>query len=592
MALASLEPLFTMSLILQLSLFLISTGFTAANESNEPSLDLECLNDYDTEMVCRLSSEKLNNCPEYKLNISLMTIDEVFTCSFVHVIPNFCECKFQIQGFVLESFEANLWRGEKTLLFKEIDIGKSIKPKRPTIVSVMLTENGNFRITWDTNYTSPLQKPFSDSLSTELTYGVKGGEVNVISLEKGRTEYEIVGRNLQPNSDYVVMARVSTDYNQNSRFSDYSQPYEFETPIFIRDILKILIPILCVSLIIFISTLFYCYIKIIKQWWDKIPIPKIAPIFEKPVPHLSSFGSDFSPVYLETSKLAPFKDKMWISTAQVGVSCEDSLQSLGKSGNSSQVIYAQTVSEDAEDNVNGIEAQCELLEEYKSANRVQSNRANIDIQRESGNSSGSSFSNKCYLGSDSSGSSFLNQSITHTAYPSNESENSFSALSKNLDPVIPTDFDYGPCNGCSVSVDSTQFMPLSTETVVVPGYQSVNELLDHGNKPEDQAFISYHNDINLIMAKTIPKNPQSVPSPADDNMIIPVDDSYQSFPSLDQNTWSTELEQNIAQAVAQTACHNMSCVSQQVLAPSLKGPCGPVLNISPGIQIDCSYQRV
>ncbi|KAL6457240.1 hypothetical protein MHYP_G00342030 [Metynnis hypsauchen] len=562
-----------MSLILQLSLFFISTGFTAAHESNETQPNLECLNDYDTEMVCCLRSEKLNNCPEYKLNISLITIpDEVFTCSFVDVSPNVCECKFQIQGFVLESFKANLWRGEKNLLFKEIDIANSIKPKRPTIVSVSLTENGNFLITWDTNYTSPLQKTFSDSLSTELAYGVKGGKDNstqVIRLEKGRTEYEIVGRNLQPNSDYVVRARVSTDYNHNVRSSDYSQPYEFKTSIFIQDILKILISILCVSLIIFISTLFYCYIKIIKQWWDKIPVPKIAQSFEKTVPHLSSFGSDFSRVYLETSKQDPVKDKMWISTPQVGVSCEDSLQSLGKSGDSSQVIYAQTVSEDAEDNVNGNEAQCELLEEYKSANQMQSNRANIDIQRESGNSSGSSFSNKCYLGSDSSGSSFLNQSITHSAYPSNESENSFSALSKNLDPVIPTDFEYGPCNSCSVSADSTQFTPLSTETIMVPGYQSVNELLDHGNKPEDQVFISYHNDINLIMVKTIPKDLLSVPLPGDDNMIIPVDDSYQSFPSLDQNTWSsdrsTELEQNIAQAVAQTAHHSMSCVSQQFL---------------------------
>ncbi|KAL7829794.1 hypothetical protein AOLI_G00306790 [Acnodon oligacanthus] len=586
-----------MGLILQLSLFLISTGFTAATESNEPQPSLECLNDYDMEMVCRLRSEKLNNCPEYKLSISLITIpDEVFTCSFVNVSPDVCECKFQIQGFVLESFEANLWSGEKNLLLKEIDIANSIKPKRPTIVSVNQTENGNFRITWDTNYTSPLRKTFSDSLSTELTYGVKGGKNDVIRLEKGRTEYEIVGRNLQPNSDYVVMARVSTDYNQNLRFSDYSQPYEFRTPIFIQDVLKILIPILCISLIIFISTLFYCYIKIIKQWWDKIPVPKIAPSFEKTVPPLPPFGGDFSRVCLETSKLDPVKDKMWISTPQVGVSCEDSLQSLGRSGDSSQVIYAQTVSEDAEDNVSGNEAQCELLEEYKSANQVQSNGANIDIQRESGNSSGSSFSNKCYLGSDTSGSCFLSQSITHSAYPSNESENSFPALTKILDPVIPTDFDYSPCNGCSVSADSTQFTPLSTETIMVPGYQSVNELLDHGNKPEDQAFISYHNDINLIMAKTIPKNPLSIPSPGEDNMIIPVDDSYQSFPSLDQNTWSsdrsTELEQHIAQAVAQSAHHSMSCVNQQVHAPSLKGLCGPVLNISPGIQIDCSYQRV
>ena len=60
-------------------------------------------------------------------NMKPFLFSRVFTCSFVYVSPNFCECKFQIQGFVLESFEAILWRGGKTLLFKEIDIGKSSK---------------------------------------------------------------------------------------------------------------------------------------------------------------------------------------------------------------------------------------------------------------------------------------------------------------------------------------------------------------------------------------------------------------------------------------------------------------------------------
>ncbi|KAI4892206.1 hypothetical protein NFI96_024092 [Prochilodus magdalenae] len=555
-------------------------------------------------MVCILSAEKLN-CLEYKLNVTLKTIydDSVYTCSFEHAFHNACKCILQIPGFVIgETFQASLLRADEKLMSKAINTEKNIKPKRPTILSVNLTKNGNFLITWDTNYTSPLQKAFSESLSIQLTYSINGSKDNsstqVIPLEKGRTNYEIVGRSLQSNSVYVVMARVTTEYNNNSRFSDYSQPYKFITPTSVEDILKIIIPILCVILIIFISILFYCYIKTKKQWWDKIPTPKIVSNFEKTIPFLPSTGNNFSPVYLDASKLNSTKDKTCAlkaysslnrtSTTQVGVSCEDSLQSLGKSGDSSQVIYAQTVSGDVEENVTGNKAPCELLEEYKSPDRVQSNRSSRDTQRECENSSCSSFSNRCYLGSDSSGSSFLYKSITHTAYPSNENENSFSAL-PNLDPVIPTDFEYGPCNGCSVSGDSTQLTPFSPETVVVPGYQSVKEILDHGQtRPNNQVFISYHNDINLIMAK----NPQSLPLPACDNIIIPVDDGYQSFPSLDQNPWSsdhsTEEEQNSSKTLAQTAHHNMSCISQQVHAPS----CGPVLNISPGIQIDCAYQKV
>ncbi|KAL7829793.1 hypothetical protein AOLI_G00306780 [Acnodon oligacanthus] len=392
-------------------------------------------------------SDKLYST-ENKLSVTQETRNKRYSCSFERFPPKTCECKFTRLHFVpTENFAATLYRGEKLLFTKTINTDESIKPKRPSIVSVNQTENGNFRITWDTNYTSPLRKTFSDSLSTELTYGVKGGKNDVIRLEKGRTEYEIVGRNLQPNSDYVVMARVSTDYNQNLRFSDYSQPYEFRTPVSIETVLKILIPILCVILIIFISTTFCCY----------------------------------------------------------------------------------------------------------------------------------------------NNSSFLHQSI--------KNDNSFPALPENLDPVIQTGLDYRPCSG-PADADSTQSTPSRTEIVVVHGYQSVNEVLDHGDKPEadasvKQAFISFHSDVNLIREKPICcKKPQDVAVPACESMVISADDGYQSLPSLDQNTWSsdrsTELEKNIAQAVAQTADHNMSCVSQQERALTFKSLCGPVLNISPGIQINCS----
>ncbi|XP_036422678.1 uncharacterized protein LOC118805753 isoform X2 [Colossoma macropomum] len=623
----------------------------ALPESYEPTVsDLTCFNDYDTEMKCHMISDKLH-CTEYKLNVSHNTYkQQTYSCSFERFPPKACECKFQVPGFVLtENFTAILYRGEDLVFTKNINTDESIKPKRPTIVSVKLTENGNFRITWDTNYTSPLQKPFSDSLMTELTYGIKGSKNMSKHLLQG-SHYEIVSRNLQPNSKYVV--RVRTQFNNNSILSDYSQPYEFITPISTETVLKILIPILCIILIIFMSTTFCYYNKMKRELWDTYPTPKITSSFKSQIDILLPFENEFSPIHVEKSSLGLTGNKTWSSSFQADVNREHhnrqsirsvrqdkvtvnaavskletsmSYNTLENQSRATVTVNSTCGTEQDSENSTGLlsfsnkcyfDAAFSLLTQpsdsckkenslpastnlapisvcNKVHNNVLSDGANTEIQRQSGNNSDSSLSNRCLLESHSDSSSFLHQSI--------KNDNLFPALSENVDPVMQTDLDYGPCSG-PADANSTQSTPFRTEIVVVHGYQSVNELLDHGNKPEadasvNQAFISFHNDVNLIMEKPICcKKPQDVAVPACESIIIPADDGYQSLPSLDQNTWSsdrsTELEQNIPQAVAQTAHHNMSCVSQQEHAPSFKSLCGPVLNISPGIQIDCSYRKV
>ncbi|KAL7829792.1 hypothetical protein AOLI_G00306770 [Acnodon oligacanthus] len=573
-------------------------------ESYEPTVsDLKCFNDYDTEMKCHMISDKLH-CPAYKLNV-FRAINRTYSCSFERFPPKTCECKFQVPGFVLtENFAATLHRGEKLLFTKTVNTDETIKPKRPTIVSVSQTENGNFRITWDTNYTSPLRKTFSDSLSTELTYGVKGGKNDMSKHLLQGSHYEIVNRNLQPNSDYVV--RVRTEFNSSSIFSDYSQPYEFRTPVSIETVLKILIPILCVILIIFISTTFCCYNKIKRELWDTYPTPKITSSFKNQIDILLPFENEFSPIHVENSSLELIGNKTWSTSSQADVTREHhNHQSIRISVDSASERQAQmhsgSVGQDKV-TVNAAVSKLETSMSYSASenqskatvtvnstsgteqdsgnssgllsfsnkcyfdagfssltqpsnsskkqnlfpastnlspisvsNRVHtgllSDRANTEIQRECGNNSDSSLSNRCFLESHSDSSSFLHQSI--------KNDNSFPALPENLDPVIQTDLDYRPCSG-PVDADSTQSTPSRTEIVVVHGYQSVNEVLDHGDKPEadasvKQAFISFHSDVNLIREKPICcKKPQDVAVPACESMVISADDGYQSLPSLDQ----------------------------------------------------------
>ncbi|KAI4892205.1 hypothetical protein NFI96_024091 [Prochilodus magdalenae] len=621
--------------------------------------DLECFNDYDTEMKCYMNSDKAH-CSEYKLNITRRPHNKFFECRFENGPRNNCQCTFQVPGFTLnENFRANLQKTGELLSTKNINTGESIKPKRPIIVSVNLTENGNFLITWDTNYTSP---SFRDSLSTELTYSINGSKDNsstqVTCCVKGRTDYEIVGRNLQSNSVYVVMARVTTEYN--SRFSDYSQPYKFSTPPSVEDILKIIIPISCVILIIFISILFYCYIKLKRELWDKFPSPEIALTFKKQIHILLPPENEFSPLHIENSSLDLIGNKTWTSS-QADVSSEHyNHLSLGTSVDSALEGHVQVdpgnVGHDSSINevaVNAAATKLETSMSYSALENLQSTKVIVTAsstsgtEKDSGNSSGLlSFSNKSYFdvgismlnhpidslckngNFPSASTNFAPMSASNKIYDTRhsdtdnaeiqkksgnnlspclsrsssllpqptENEKTFPALPEKLHSVLETDFDYGPCNGCSRPADANSVpksTPSSNKAVVVHGYQSLNELLDHRNKPEadaivNQAFISVHDDVNLITAKSIGcKKPQDVPLPACESTIIPVDDGYQSLPSLDQNTWSsdhsTDLGQNSTQS-AQTVHH-----SQQVHAPSLKSP---VLNISPGIQIDCSYQRV
>ncbi|XP_047006388.1 uncharacterized protein il4r.2 isoform X2 [Ictalurus punctatus] len=558
----------TLILILQLVL-LLNFGFIDSSEDPtraEPNLDLQCLNDFLTEMMCLLISQSdLDSCSGYSLNESRH--DKSYTCDFKRFNSSTCECSVHVNSsFVLgENYKFNVLRWNNLLFTKNVSTTESIKPKKPVIVSVSQTQNGNFRIVWDSIYRTE-ETVFSEGLIPELIYYIEGsnGSKKNETLALNQWKYELVGRNLESASNYIVRARVKSILN--FRFSDYSDPYRFTTPSSPKDLLKIIIPIVCVILIICIFTIYYSYNKILTEWWDKIPTPKIATSFVKQVPNLLSFQNEFSPVHLDSSKLVHSGEKTWPASSLVDIGRENSLNSLGKDGTSAEVIYGQTGNESLEENSSENithwepvkEAQSTFLRPMPMSNKyyknLKSDSDDCNVQRESGNSSG--FSNKFYMMSDSD--KFPNPAINHFISDFNVSENVFPALAKNLDPVILTDFEYRPCTGCALSENTspTQFTSYTNDIAVVPGYQSVSEVRDCAST--DQAFISSHNDVNLIMEKLLHcKNPQNTSC---DTTIIPVENGYKDFQSLlrnsgEQQSFTTETE--------------------------LKDLCGPTLHTSP-----------
>lgn len=207
---------------------------------------------------------------------------------------------------------------------------------------------------------------------------------------------------------------------------------------------------------------------------------------------------------------------------------------------------------------------CQIAMSNKYYKNLKTSSDDCNVEQECGNSSG--ISNKFYMFSLTD--NFHSPAIRNVIGDFNESESVFPVLAKNLDPMIPVDFEYGPCMGCSESENTspTQLTPLSNDIIVVPGYQSVNEA---DCTPTDQAFICSHNDVNLIMDKLIcSRNPQKISS---ETTILAVENGYKDFQSVLRNSGEQQMF---------------------TAEPELKHLSGLPLHTVPGIQVDCSYHRV
>ncbi|XP_058233778.1 interleukin 4 receptor, tandem duplicate 1 [Hemibagrus wyckioides] len=522
-------------LILQLGL-LISLDFTESSGFHttraEPELDLECLNDFIKEMMCTLNSDQAVSCSDYSLTEYIY--ESTLTCHLKQLDSNTCECTVHVEeGFVLkEQYKVEVWRKKNLLFTKKFSTTESIKPKRPEQLSVSQTPIGNFLVAWDTMYST--DEIFSPTLISELTYYIEGkkGSKRTVTVSS-QFEYELVGRNLESNSNYIVITRIRSLLNK--RFSDYSDPCRFSTPSSSKDILRIIIPVISIILIISIFLFYYLCNKILKGWWDKIPNPKIASSFVKQVPNLLSFQNEFSPVHLESSKLMHYGDKIWPVSSPVDIRRENSLNSLDK--DSSGVSYSQT----------GIQ----VLDENSLENIANGKKSQSTIN-------GIPMSKHYYQNSDFK----VNNTTTEL------SKYDFPPLDKHLDP-IKIDTEYSPCTLCTASSGSentspSQFTPSSSEITVVYGYKSISSLLDSAS--ECQSVNSSHNDDNQFPEKLM--NSKNIPL---ESPIIPVENEYKDLHSLLCNS---EEQQSI------------------IAAPEIKQLGGLDLHTSPGIEIDCSYHRV
>ncbi|XP_039543156.1 uncharacterized protein LOC120489955 [Pimephales promelas] len=543
--------------------------------------DLKCFNDYETEMKCSFWFDGLINCSGYKLNIRNSGIDTLQTCTFEksHHSAD-CECKIKVDGFVsTEEFTTTLVNGTNVLLSKTFVTMNFIKPKTP-VVSVQKTKNGDFKITWDVKYEKSF---FSDHLEIHLTYRTEGeNETMSMNVQNSVGFYEIVDRNLQPNTNYILTARMSTDYNNHKILSDQSAPVEFTSSSSPNELLKTMVPILCCVLIVIICTTFICVLRVKMNWWDKISKPKIdANIGEEKGHILPPSIMDFSSIHVEIPTLDFEDKKKLISTLSVDTNNEKSSHSFESGADD----YGQAGFDSGSDKENcNVLSRVERAREkdfisFLSANKTPSNQQveGFDFsysgdhnraKRDSGNCSGSSvFSNMTYLTSANDNSSFLVHSCQ-------------------------SDISSFENSSTSVDMNKSQFN-VPTNDVLEDGYQPFNSGVNQGNDADVSLNLS--NDVDseekLLKNLIISKNPVYPSLFVDGGSVAPSDGGYQALEDLTKST-KGQLSTSIRTEQALKECGALKSSNSTGLDPtsSEKQSLWPSLLFSTKIEIDTSYQ--
>lgn len=408
------------------TLFFHALCYVIPTNSQEPTeKDIKCFNDYESKVKCQLSSD---SCSEYKLNVThdIGQGSNEYSCIFKQSRGSAtdCECKFNVSGFVLtEIFTTTLLKGGNDLFTKKWQTMDFIQPKTP-VITVQKTENGHFKVTWDSNYKTYYNN-FVDGLKIKL-YGINGKRQKEPLEELNRVGFiEIISSNLDPKTKYSLTATMSTHYNNYMIESDRSEPYEFTTPPSPNEKLK-MIPVVCVALITVIFIIFIVIFRIKTVWWDKISKPKINLDFVKNSKTLPPYIAPISSIRADILK-SDLENK-WILPS-VDTNSEKSSNSV----DSVAIDYAQTCSGTREeDNVARLVRHLEVeFKRHKSTNPlvisssynpvpvVSENSLGTSSQRhrDSGNCSGSSFfSNQSYLKSPTDSSSFLETPTCDLSY--------------------------------------------------------------------------------------------------------------------------------------------------------------------------------
>ncbi|XP_048102951.1 uncharacterized protein LOC125296877 [Alosa alosa] len=532
--------------------------------SSSRHIDVTCVNDFDRTMMCAFTPEQSTNCSEYSLKIEFNPDEPLlkrdYGCSLSSVGCDKCCCTIDVEVGFLHGEDSKVTVERNGTHGKHIiNTSKHIKPKTPTIISVNLTADGNTNVTWLTHYEG---KSFLKDLKTELEFkSMKAGEWNKVTEEAiHKTHYEF--NNLEPNTEYIVKARVKAIINDESHFSDWSQEVPFLSGN-VENVTKKVVPVICLILIAIVCTLVCCYVKIKKNKESK---DSFSPRIELNSIYL--IGTEHKvgllcPEYTSTSRMEVFIPKQHIIEEEKSITSI----SVGSSGNSNLIesINSNSTSVDygfVEKDQNQIlerllsavqqdlervrQAQSapgtkplvlQSLSDYESVGMQESKKACSPCLASQSNS-GSSFDNRCYSvptsPSPCESSFFVPSLCCDLGYQSSESFGQPVLMEMEggdvlLPPLVPTELAYRPCDGCLIGEAEC---PPRSENVeangsfVKPMGQGVSICMDRTLQgiEEEQGCAQ-----RLVCSKTLF---QPCPLPLGECGPLLCDDEYRSVPNL------------------------------------------------------------
>ncbi|XP_033886268.3 uncharacterized protein LOC117417948 [Acipenser ruthenus] len=247
----------------------------------KPKGNLICYNDYIDEMVCVWNASVQINCSgEYTLSFTRLRLpfkNDSCVLRNIGAGPNYlsthCECKMPklADEFVIsDMYIVEVWHRENAILLSHVFPCETIKPRAPHNLSVSLSENNNFNLTWKRNS----NKPFYEKLDFQVSLRKKEEPDEKAQLRNvSGVSLEIIRSSLVPGHSYVVKVRsFSKEYH--SQYSDWSPEVEWQNyHMAALDSVNIAIPIVCVSVLVVIISCYHCTRIAKVKLCDKIPNP-------------------------------------------------------------------------------------------------------------------------------------------------------------------------------------------------------------------------------------------------------------------------------------------------------------------------------
>ncbi|NXK91928.1 IL4RA protein, partial [Formicarius rufipectus] len=236
----------------------------------EPIQEFVCFTDYDKELVCHWKVPAQINCSkEFLLCYSTET-------SVVNVcVPEnrkdslMCICTIYQDYFVagltyvlaLQFNGTHMWNYNVTPALV-------VKPRAPKNLTIKKTENGNFNLSWEENYSH--SSVFSrQPVIYELKYWRKQHptEVSVKAINYRTKSFEITASSLKKGYDYVASLRCNyTDYP--AYWSEWSEEVEFhyDYQVTAEDILQMAVPVSCILIMAGSVICYFCFTKYVSYW--------------------------------------------------------------------------------------------------------------------------------------------------------------------------------------------------------------------------------------------------------------------------------------------------------------------------------------